>query len=310
MAKVEYDIKELTNKNVIATLVSDEEIEVTNNDGKNTYVFTKNGEFEFEYIDKLGNKGTVLAKVSWIQKEAPKATVKYDIKTATNKEVTATLECEQEIIITNNVGRNTYVFTDNGEFEFIYVDKLGNRGTALAKVDWIDKKAPKATVKYDIKTETNKKVTATLESEEEIIITNNDGKNTYIFTENGEFEFIFTDKAGNEGRAIAKVDWIVKKTDTDKDDDKNDNKGDKDDTDKDNDKNDKDSNQNNNKDSNSNSDKNYEEDREDTSNKIKVPFTGTYINVTAVRIGLGILLVVLIGIAVYISKKLKKHNNK
>ena len=310
MAKVEYDIKELTNKNVIATLVSDEEIEVTNNDGKNTYVFTKNGEFEFEYIDKLGNKGTVLAKVSWIQKEAPKATVKYDIKTATNKEVTATLECEQEIIITNNVGRNTYVFTDNGEFEFIYLDKLGNRGTALAKVDWIDKKAPKATVKYDIKTETNKKVTATLESEEEIIITNNDGKNTYIFTENGEFEFIFTDKAGNEGRAIAKVDWIVKKTDTDKDDDKNDNKGDKDDTDKDNDKNDKDSNQNNNKDSNSNSDKNYEEDREDTSNKIKVPFTGTYINVTAVRIGLGILLVVLIGIAVYISKKLKKHNNK
>ena len=35
-------------------------------------------------------------------------------------------------------------------------------------------------------------------------------KDTYTFTENGQFEFVFRDEAGNEAKTIAVVDWIDK----------------------------------------------------------------------------------------------------
>ncbi len=57
MEKVNYDITEITGNDVVATLEANEEITVTNNNGKNTYIFTENGEFEFTFIDKAGNEG-------------------------------------------------------------------------------------------------------------------------------------------------------------------------------------------------------------------------------------------------------------
>ena len=42
-------------------------VTITNNDGKNTYVFTKNGEFTFEFKDEAGNQGTATAKVTDIE---------------------------------------------------------------------------------------------------------------------------------------------------------------------------------------------------------------------------------------------------
>ena len=51
-----YDITDKTNKEVIATLGNaSEEITIINNDGKDTYTFTKNGNFTFEFVDKAGN---------------------------------------------------------------------------------------------------------------------------------------------------------------------------------------------------------------------------------------------------------------
>ena len=46
IGKVNYDITEITGNDVVATLEANEEITVTNNNGKNTYIFTENGEFE------------------------------------------------------------------------------------------------------------------------------------------------------------------------------------------------------------------------------------------------------------------------
>ena len=175
-----------------------------------TYVFTEKGEFTFEYEDRVGNKGRITAKVDWIQKEAPKAMVTYDIESATKENVTATLECTEDITVINNDGSNIYTFVDNGEFEFIYTDRAGNEGRTLAKVDWIDRIAPVAKVIYDNTKPTANNVIATLECDEEIIVINNEGSKTYTFTENGEFEFIYEDKAGNEGRTLAIVNWINK----------------------------------------------------------------------------------------------------
>lgn len=72
-ATINYDVSELTDGNVVATLSEpSEEITITNNNGNETYVFTSNGEFTFEFVDKAGNKGTAKAKVDWIMTEGQK----------------------------------------------------------------------------------------------------------------------------------------------------------------------------------------------------------------------------------------------
>ena len=140
----------------------------------------------------------------------PTAEIVYDIKNLTNSNVTATLvNPSTDITITNNAGKDTYVFTKNGDFTFEFVDKDGNRGEATATVNWIDKTAPTATISYDIEEETNQPVTATVSGfSEKVTIINNSGKDTYTFKTNGSFKFEFKDEAGNIGTAIATVNWI------------------------------------------------------------------------------------------------------
>ena len=90
------------------------------------------------------------------------------------------------------------------------MDTAGNRGTATAKVDWIDHEAPKATLSYSKDTLTNQDVIVTIDFDEEAIVTNNNGSRTYAFKENGEFIFEFRDLAGNTGQITARVDCIDK----------------------------------------------------------------------------------------------------
>ena len=83
-------------------------------------------------------EGTATATVSNIDKKVPEATITYSTTEPTNGEVIATITFNKEnVIITNNEGNNTCTFIQNGEFMFEFEDKAGNRGTAIAKVDWI-----------------------------------------------------------------------------------------------------------------------------------------------------------------------------
>ncbi|HAB66927.1 MAG TPA: hypothetical protein DCE23_06125, partial [Firmicutes bacterium] len=207
---ISYSVRDVTNENVIVTLTTDEEVIITNNGGKNTYEFSENGTFTFEFEDAAGNKGTSKADVTWINKKAPVGKVSYSTTKPTNGSVVATLIVADDVIVTNNSGSKEYTFTKNGEFTFEFVDKAGNRGTYTAKVSWIDRTAPKAAVTYSTKEFTNKNVTATLIANEEVTITNNGGSDKYVFNENGEFTFEFKDKAGNISEYTAKVDWIDK----------------------------------------------------------------------------------------------------
>lgn len=279
-AEFEFNTTHLTDGEVIATLVPSEEVTITNNNASNTYTFTKNGSFTFEFVDHAGNRGSATANVNWISKLpeykltysnteltnrpvdvlleiedgyrifnnnaqpkytftdsgtfnfqykdpngydgiipvtvdwidliAPTAEFTYSISSATNQNVVATLVPSEEITITNNNGEYTYTFTDNGEFTFDFVDRVGNKGVATAKVDWIDRIAPTATIKYSTTESTYDPVTATLVPNEEVTILGN-GSNTYTFKENAEYTFEFMDKAGNKGYATAHVDWIKKR---------------------------------------------------------------------------------------------------
>ena len=150
------------------------------------------------------------------KKTEPTAEIEYDIKELTNSNVTATLvNPSTDITITNNAGKNTYVFTQNDNFTFEFVDKDGNKGKATATVNWIDKIVPTATISYDIEEETDQPVTAKVSNfSEKVTIINNSGSDTYTFTKNDSFKFEFKDEAGNIGEAIATVSWIKEKSET------------------------------------------------------------------------------------------------
>lgn len=210
---VKYSTKEITNQNVtVQLLTEDKNITITNNKCSDTIIFEENGTFTFEYIDEEGNKGKTEVIVDWIDKVAPTATIEYSIKDFTYQNVTAVLTPSEEVVITNNDGKNTYTFTENDSFTFEFVDKAGNKGTITATVDWIDKTAPIGEIIYSNTSSTTEPVTVTLKTNEDVKITNNDGKNVYTFIENGTFTFEFVNKAGIKGIAIAVVNWINPKT--------------------------------------------------------------------------------------------------
>ena len=137
--EIEYSTTSLTNQNVIAKVVSrNSPIKVLNNNGKTNYEFTKNGTFTFEYEDVYGNQKEIDASVTWIDKEVPTASIQYSTTFAGSGPVIATLIPNgKSVTVTNNNGQETYTFTTNGTFEFIYRDAFGNIGKTTAKVDWI-----------------------------------------------------------------------------------------------------------------------------------------------------------------------------
>jgi len=63
-ATITYSTTAPTNQDVIAVLVPDEPIWVTNNGGSTTRTFTENGSFTFEFVDTAGNTGSATATVN------------------------------------------------------------------------------------------------------------------------------------------------------------------------------------------------------------------------------------------------------
>ncbi len=88
-----------------------------------------------------GNKSRITYEIIKVNKTGIEATINYSTTESTTDPVIATVTFNKEgIKITNNEGKNTYEFTENGEFTFEYVDEAGRIGSITAKVDWIKKK--------------------------------------------------------------------------------------------------------------------------------------------------------------------------
>ena len=134
----------------------------------------------------------------------PTASIGYSTTEKTNNPVVARLvNPSTKIIITNNDGKDTYVFTENGEFTFEFKDEKGNKGTATAKVDWIDKNGPTADVKY--KLDDDKKLIAILDniSEDVYLLDKNNKKTNYVEVENGKaINISYLDDEGNPYKVV------------------------------------------------------------------------------------------------------------
>lgn len=164
IVNITYDKTDMTNQDVTATITfNKEDVTILNNEGKTTYTFSENGEFTFEYIDGNGNQDQAIAKVENIDKSVPIATITYDNVEITDKSVVATISFDKEnVTIINNDGKNTYTFNENGEFTFEFVDDLGNKGIAIAKVNNIEKSENTAIIEETSNVNTGDTIITTL----------------------------------------------------------------------------------------------------------------------------------------------------
>ena len=68
-----YSATSLTNQDVTVTLNIPQDVKITNNEGNNTYTFTENGTFTFEY-ERRGKTDSKLVSVNYIDKTPPEIT--------------------------------------------------------------------------------------------------------------------------------------------------------------------------------------------------------------------------------------------
>lgn len=199
---------DITDGTVKATLkFNRSDVTILNNEGKNYYLFSDNGEFTFQYQDGSGEYYEKTVYVDWLEDETsiPSFNVEYD-NTITNKDSSVLLNYDKsKYTLLNNNGSETLVFTQNGEYMFELADEDGRVFGVKVVVDWIDKTAPTASLEYD-KTQSGKAIVKVINPSE--YITFADGNGVYEFTENGEYVIEFYDKAGNKSSLTAVVDWL------------------------------------------------------------------------------------------------------
>lgn len=104
-AEITYNVEDMekkTSQDIVATINfknKDRDVTITNNDGKNTYTFTQNGEFTFEYTDEYGFDGTETAVVNNIDKVAPVITGVQNGQTY-KKSVTPAIQDDSKVTVT------------------------------------------------------------------------------------------------------------------------------------------------------------------------------------------------------------------
>lgn len=197
-------------KTVSADQINSSDIDITiNNATVGEYVV------EVIAIDEAGNERQ--AKSNKYRVTADTITLTPSTTEPTNQDITVTAGYGKALTKNRKAGvqgktqsadSTKVIIGENGTVYAEATDIAGNKVYATLKIDSIDKTAPKATISY--KTNNDGSITATITFDEDATITNNDGKPTYQFTENGEFTFEFEDSLGNKGTAIAKVTNINK----------------------------------------------------------------------------------------------------
>ena len=141
--ELEINQKEEQGKKTVYKIKGAEEKEETQIEEGQKVTIDKDGIYKviaYTYGEE-GNKSRITYEIIKVNKTGIEATINYSTTESTTDPVIATVTFNKEgIKITNNEGKNTYEFTENGEFTFEYVDEAGRIGSITAKIDWIKKK--------------------------------------------------------------------------------------------------------------------------------------------------------------------------
>lgn len=217
-AEVEFDITELTNGDVKATIIASEELQSvvgdintwqldSENPNKATTTFTVNGNENVTITDLAGNESIIPVKVSNIDKVAPTLTVDYNIKISTNQNVIATITANEPIqekegwTLAQDGLSMTKEYEENISEQVVEItDLAGNVSTITVTITNIDKVSPVVTGLIEGRKSYQ---SVTLEFNEGIATLQKEGESAQEFTTNttittdGNYVLVVTDAAGN-----------------------------------------------------------------------------------------------------------------
>lgn len=217
-AEVEFDVTELTNGDVKATIIASESLQSVvgdintwqldpKDDTRATTTFTVNGDESVTITDLAGNESIIPVKVSNIDKVAPTLNAHYNITISTNQNVIATISSNEPIqekegwTLSSDALSMTKEYEENISEEVVEVtDLAGNASTITVTITNIDKVAPVVTGL----TEGRKSYqSVTLGFNEGIATLQKEGEQAQEFTTNttvatdGNYVLVVTDAAGN-----------------------------------------------------------------------------------------------------------------
>lgn len=226
VASISYLPTGIVNTDVVITVEANENADIECLEGleleegsTNKYIAKTNGEYSFRLVDQAGNENTQSVTISTIDKESPQITYSLSTEELTNNDVEIYLyssEAYEVMHVSEEIreevvdGNSRYYATENGNYTFKVKDRTGNEGETVIRITNIDRTPPILSVEYSTTEPINESVIATLLSNEDIVILNNNGQATYEFLQNGEFVFNAKDLAGNDAIVIAKVSNIDK----------------------------------------------------------------------------------------------------
>ena len=190
--ELEINQKEEQGKKTVYKIKGAEEKEETQIEEGQKVTIDKDGIYKviaYTYGEE-GNKSRITYEIIKVNKTGIEATINYSTTESTTDPVIATVTFNKEgITITNNEGKNTYEFTDNGEFTFEYVDEAGRIGSITAKVDWIKKKevvGQDGEWKYFVNSDNTIQLTQYLGTKTELVVpANYDGYVVYAIGQQG-----------------------------------------------------------------------------------------------------------------------------
>jgi alpha-tubulin suppressor-like RCC1 family protein len=126
-----YNI-EPTNKDVI--------VNASTNEGSlnaTSHTFTSNGSFDFVATDEAGNVTSNTVIINHINKTAPIISIGSYNTNYTNENILVTASVDK-----GTLNETSHTFFENGSFEFVATDNLGNTSTKAVTITNIDKRAP------------------------------------------------------------------------------------------------------------------------------------------------------------------------
>ena len=190
--ELEINQKEEQGKKTVYKIKGTEEKEETQIEEGQKITIDKDGIYKviaYTYGEE-GNKSRITYEIIKVNKTGIEATINYSTTESTTDPVIATVTFNKEgIKITNNEGKNTYEFTENGEFTFEYVDEAGRIGSITAKVDWIKKKevvGQDGEWKYFVNSDNTIQLTQYLGTKTELVVpANYDGYVVYAVGQQG-----------------------------------------------------------------------------------------------------------------------------
>ena len=184
--ELEINQKEEQGKKTVYKIKGTEEKEETQIEEGQKITIDKDGIYKviaYTYGEE-GNRSGITYEIIKVNKTGIEATINYSTTESTTDPVISTVTFNKEgIKITNNEGKNTYEFTENGEFTFEYVDEAGRIGSITAKVDWIKKKevvGQDGEWKYFVNSDNTIQLTQYLGTKTELVVpANYDGYEVY-----------------------------------------------------------------------------------------------------------------------------------